>query len=339
MRGFPVGRVPSVSSLGRGTWRGGLGTAIAALTLLLMIPRPVGGDSDGRAARIDAVVERATRWLGTIRVSPFEQGIPSLRNFTVEVETWHRLWFVEKDAARRSALDQEVRERLRLVLDETRLDRVLAGTDAAEAFTELAVLARRCTQHGMDPAPIGAALGRQIDALKAEVARVPTSLKIVYASYLPDAGIDLGLSVAGLRGAGMLAGRPREIDLTLADIYYLTHEIYAYTDYASQSLGELSHDERTYLLRVLPFYAIFYSALNNLDVASELVSCLHAAGMTDTWGYQEGIRVIVERQNPDGSFGTRDARALGRAVEPADYLHPTMNCIWALLLDRRINDG
>ncbi len=167
----------------------------------------------------------------------------------------------------------------------------------------------------------------------AEVEKVPPSVRLLYAVYLPPCGIDLGLSVSSLRARGMLADRPGEASLTMTDVYYLTHEIFAYTDYGTKPLLGLSDAERQYLLRVLPFFTVFYAAWNNLDLVGELLACLSAADMRSTWAYQEGVRVLLERQNPDGSFGGPDPRTLDRPVLAVEALHPTMNCLTVLLLD------
>jgi hypothetical protein len=81
-------------------------------------------------------------------------------------------------------------------------------------------------------------------------------------------------------------------------------------------------------------FTVFYATWNSLDVVGELLTCLSAAGIQNTWGYQEGIRVLLERQNADGSFGGPDPLALDRPVMAEEVLHPTMNCLTALLLDQ-----
>jgi hypothetical protein len=253
--------------------------------------------------------------------------------YTMEIEARHRIWLLEKDPARRALLDAGLKQRLALVLDEQRLAAALSGEGGSGAFTEIAVLSDRCRQHGLDPTPLCRSLAGHRDVLRAEVEKVPPSVRLLYAVYLPSCGIDLGLSVPALRAKGMLANRPGEIALTLTDVYYLTHEIFAYTDYATKPLLGLSEAERLYLLRVLPFFTVFYAAWNNLDLVGELVACLWAADMRASWAYEEGVRVLLERQNPDGSFGGPDPRTLDRPVRATEVLHPTMNCLTVLLLD------
>ncbi len=287
------------------------------------------------AGDFDGAIERATEWLAAVHVDPFAGAPLDLRLFTVEVEAWHRLAATESDPARRSRFEEETLVRLRQALDEARLERILSTPEGSTVFSELVVLAARCREHGIDPEPIRAVLQRHLGALVAEARRAPPSIGALYAAYLPRAGIDSPLTAAEFRSRGMLSRRPAEVDLGLADVYYLTHEIFADCDYGLSQLRPGVEAERAYMLRVLPFYAILYAGFDNLDILGELLVCLRAAGMRDTYGYREGIRVLLERQNSDGSFGSPDARNLGRPVVPADYLHPTMNGLTALLLERR----
>lgn len=290
-------------------------------------------DALGRDPAVTAAISRAVNWLAGVQIDPFAEGAASLRMYTMEIETRHRVWLLEKDAGRRTEYETVLRNRLAQVLDSDRLIAALEGEGGTGAFTEVAVLADRCRQHAVDAGPLVSALSARREALRAEVERVPPSVKLLYAVYLPSAGIDLGLSTSALRAKGMLATRPSEVDLTLADVYYLTHEIFSYSDYCTRPLLDLSEPERLYLLRVLPFFTVFYAAWNNLDIVGELLTCLWAANMRATFAYEEGVRVLLERQNPDGSFGGPDARTLDRPVKVEEVLHPTMNCLTALMLD------
>lgn len=295
---------------------------------------PAGSQAADRDAARASAVARGVAWVENAEISPFKEGAASLRMYTMEIEARHRIWLLEKDPDRRERIDASLKARLAMVLDEGRLRAALAGEGGSGAFTEIAVLADRCRQHGLDPAPLCTSLLEHRELLRAEVDKVPPSVRLLYAAYLPACGIDLGLSATALRRKGMLANRPAEVDLTLTDVYYLTHEIFAYTDYGTKPLLDLSDVERLYLLRVLPFFTVFYAAWNNLDLVGELLACLWAADMRASWAYEEGIRVLLERQNPDGSFGGPDPRTLDRPVLTEEVLHPTMNCLTVLLLDQ-----
>ncbi|MFB3907089.1 MAG: hypothetical protein ACE15D_01700 [Candidatus Eisenbacteria bacterium] len=282
-------------------------------------------------APLAASAGRAVAWLRTVQVDPFTGDAMDFRRFVTEVETWHRIWVFERPGPRKDEARREVESRLRRALDRDRLGAVLDSPGGSEAFTEFALLASRCRIHGLDPGPIGDALRSREARLRREVQRVPPSLAALYAVYLPAAGIDPGVDAAALRSRGLLASRPDETAMDLAAAYYLTHEIFAYTDYATGARLDLSPAEGDWLLRVGPFFTVLYSVLNNIDIVGELLCCLQVAGMRDTYAYREGVRVLLERQNPDGSFGAPDPKSLGRPAIPADYLHPTLNAVAVLL--------
>jgi hypothetical protein len=265
-------------------------------------------------------------------VEPYAGDVLSFRLFVVEAECWHRLWELEPDTRKKAVYADEARRRYESAMNPEALGDLLGRQNETKIWNETLILIHRSREHGVNVRPLADVVKLDLSELEMEIARVPPSLKALYAAYLSAARIDLGLSLEDLRRQGMLARRPREMDLTLADVYYLTHEIYAFTDYASIPL-RASPEEAAYLRRVLPFYTLFYSSLNNLDIVGELASCLHSAGMRDTFAYQEAIRVLMERQNFDGSFGFIDPRGREAPPDPREYLHPTMNALWVLGLE------
>jgi len=303
--------------------------SLALLVVVSASPTPAKDPDPGIG--IDAAIERAIRWLPSAEIDPFRRGADSFRAYMIEVEIWHRLTVFENNPTRRRNFEEETVRRLRKGLDARGLTGMLDGENGRMVLTEVAVFARRCRDHGLDPEPVRGALAAHRSLLVSEVAHVPVSLRALYAAYLPAAGMAPPISLDACRASGMLATRPREVDLTLADVYYLTHEVFAYTDYGLRPLTGMTPAEEAYLLRVMPFYTSFYLTLGQVDIAAELIICLHAAGMRDTYAYREGIRTIVEHQSADGSFG---ATAEGRPKDPGLTLHVTLNALSALLLDR-----
>jgi hypothetical protein len=306
-------------------------STIALLLAVVAAGRAPAVSTDG----IDAAIERSIRWLENVRAEPFTGSAADLRVYTVEVECWHRLSILDTDPDRRSRFERVTADRLAEVLDRARLEQVLSGPDGTTVFTELLVLAARCREHGIDPAPIREVLLlRRRDVLD-EAGRVPPSIRALYAAYLPAVGLQSAVPIDQIRRDGMRARRPCEVDLGLADVYYLTHEIFADCDYGFRPLPAGGAAEQAYLLRVLPFYTLLYAGVGNLDIVGELLVCMRSAALRNTFGYQEGIRVLLERQNPDGSYGNPNPQTLGRPVRDADRLHATMNAITALGLERQ----
>lgn len=310
-------------------WRMAL-LAVAVCALPARAVRPPDG--------VDLAISRALAWLSSTETDPFSGGVASFRQFTIEVECWHRLAALEEAGEARRSFEREAGARISRAAQAEALRGVLRSAGGQDALTEVALLAARARAHGLDPAPFAVVLAENRRQIETEVARVPPSIRILYAALLPAAGVPPPVTVGEELPRGMLARRPAETDMTLADVYYLTHEIFALSDYALGSLNGMDPEQTAYLLRVLPFFATFYAAGNNLDILGELLACMVAAGMADTHAYQEGIRCLLERQNPDGSFGTPDPGALGRPAVPGDYLHATLNGLTPLLLDRRLRN-
>lgn len=308
---------------------------IAVFAAILLLP----SSSRAQAATdwdesIDVSLSRAIGWLEGVHVDPYQGDVFSFRLATVEIETWHRLWVLEEDPQLRERYKAETIARLSEILDSEKLETIIDLPEGPTMFSEVALLASRCRTHGLSQSVLSDALLGRGDALQAKIDEGTPSLRALYAVYLPEMGVSLDLSLDAVLASGMLALRPREADLTMAQVYYLTHEIYALTDYALQPLDSLSEETNDYLLRVLPFYTSFYGALDQTDLEAELIACLNVAGMRDTYAYNDGIRHLMEGQNADGSFGAPDPNSLGRPVQKRDYLHPTMNCISVLALER-----
>jgi hypothetical protein len=117
--------------------------------------------------------------------------------------------------------------------------------------------------------------------------------------------------------------------MAISDVRALTQEILAYTDLAQCPFDSLSPEERAYLHRVLPHFALMYTLLRNHELMADLLSCLNLAGMTETYGYREGLRVLLTRQNDDGSFGP-EGEGRGRMTR----LATTTSCLTALSLEQ-----
>jgi hypothetical protein len=118
-----------------------------------------------------------------------------------------------------------------------------------------------------------------------------------------------------------------------AAISGLVAELFAASDAGRRPLTSLTMDERAWLHRVLPHLAMAMTVLRRGESAADLISCMAAAGMTETYGYREGMRRLVERQNADGSFGEASAPVgRGRVIQ---LLAPTTASVTAISLERR----
>ena len=282
---------------------------------------------------------RARGWLGTVHADPFGgTGVDSLRLFALEVECWDRLAAAELPGAEKTRLESEVRDRLRRVSDANRLRGRLGAGGSAAGLLECMQLAARCRDYGVDPAPLVGAVASCTPVLEAEINRMPPSMAILHAAALERAGLRLRASPTGGPRSGILAAHPREVAMAAGEIAGLTSEIFAATDGAREPLAGLTPEDREWLHRVLPYFAMAMTVFQSDERAADLLSCMCAAGMTETFGYREGMRRLIERQNADGSFG--QASAPGGRARVIQLLAPTTAAVTAIGLElRRIGEA
>jgi hypothetical protein len=324
-------RTPPPASIPRGPAAGGepvdgAGLVASGASIEDATPPPAG-------PVLRAACARARDWLESVHVDPFGgSGVDSLRLFALEVESWDRLAAAEPPGAEKSRLENGVRERLRRVCDADRLRGRLGAQGSAAGLLECMQLAARCRAYGVDPAPLVRAVASCRPILDREIDRLPPSMAMLYDAAMEQSGVGSRPSPAGAARSGILAARPREVAMATGEIAGLTSEIFAATDGARRPLTGLSPEDGAWLHRVLPYFAMAMTVFQNDERAADLLSCMCAAGMTETYGYREGLRRLVERQNPDGSFG--QANAPGGRARVIQLLAPTTAAVTAISLER-----
>ncbi len=115
--------------------------------------------------------------------------------------------------------------------------------------------------------------------------------------------------------------------------YDLTHEVFVAFDYGfSKTQKVLSTGDLAYAREVLPRLVDRYRTRGNPDLAAELVSCMTYLGWRSDEAYRRGIDFLLDRQNPDGTWGDyeRFRPSYGRYLEQEVYLHTTMVVMEAL---------
>ena len=261
-------------------------------------------------------LSRAEGWLRAHEIDPFGGGgVDSLRLFALEVQCWDRLWRAERDPERGAALEEEVRRRLRRVLDPDRLAGRLRVAEGAAGWLELLVLASLSADHGVETGAIAPLLAEAARGLSAAAGRMPPSMRAIVASLL---------------------GRPEErppygpyrlVAMGVAEADALSQRILAETDLARRFHDPIDPEQLRNLRETLPHLALSNALLRNRELFADLLSCLALVGLTDTYGYREGMRILLEQQDGDGSFGDP---AGSRAVR----LAPTAGALTALTLER-----
>jgi hypothetical protein len=287
------------------------------------------------AAAIRKSLAGAERWLRGFHVDPFGgSGTDSLRVFSLEVECWHRLGEASRvlDPSRHEEIEREIRVRLRRFDDPTRLADRMRAQQAIQGSLDVLLLAGRCRDHGIDTAPLLPLIRSMATPVAQFMDQIPSPTAALYAAAFADLGIDNGRPLSRYLSSGVIAARPREIDLGIGRMYGLTQEIFARTSGGERPLEFADPAEKAWLERVLPYLEMACTLVRNHEVAGDLLSCMNAAGLDETYGYREGLRALISRQNPDGSFG--EAAGGGRA-RIISILPSTTSAITALALESR----
>lgn len=288
-------------------------------------------------AAVTAALRRAEDWLRREPGRPYASpDLSSLRTFALEVECWQRLWEAEQDPSRQARIGQELIGRLRAFAIPGELERRLRPDPSLAGVYEVVLLTARCVDHGIDVSGILPLLRNLVPVVEDAVRRMPPPTAALFTAGFDHAGIDLSTPVSAYRRSGVLASRPREVVTSAGALVGLTQELWAYAEGGRVPVRDLTEDERAWLARALPHFALASSLIDLRELSGDLLSCLNLCGLRETHGYQEGIRILLGRQNPDGSFG--EAGAAG-AAQPdaarAALLVPTSTCIAALSLEVR----
>ncbi len=105
-----------------------------------------------RDAAVAAAVREGVAWLETVEIASILRRAPPLSACTRwKSRPGTALWLLEKNPSVREGFEASLRERLARSLITQKLCAALDGEGGTGAFTEVAVLADRCRQHGLDP--------------------------------------------------------------------------------------------------------------------------------------------------------------------------------------------
>jgi hypothetical protein len=287
-------------------------------------------------AEVRNALRLAEGWLHSFSVDPYSStGSDSIQVFAIEVDCWHRLWAAESDPTHKKVLDAAVRERLQRFLQPERITTMLRTQGSLQGVLEILLLMSCCRDHGIDPAPLIPLIQSISPAIRSEMDRYPPSMAALFAWVLGKLGIDLERPLAGYRSSGLLFLQPREVEMSAGDVSGLAQEIRAFTDDGSRRFDDMIPDEKRYLERVLPYFAMSYVLVGKMELAGDLLTCLNCAGLADTYGYRDTLRAMIARQNRDGSFSVSPD-----GTEPrSQRLAPTASCLGALCLERRRSEG
>lgn len=284
--------------------------------------------------QVAEALSRTEGWLRRHAIDPYGgTGIDSLRLFALEVQCWDRLWLAEDHPERKRLLAGEVKSRLRRFVDPAQMVEDLRSQADLRGALEILILSSRSRAHDVNITSLTPILETLAPPLNSELDLMPPATAALFVAHLADLDLETARPLDYFRRTGALATKPREVKMKLSDVYGLTQEILAYTGLAQMPLDNLSDDERIYLHRVLPHLAMTYTLLQNIELSADLLSCLALTGMTETYGYREGMRILMTRQNADGSFGA-ESSGEGRTAK----LAATTSCLTALSLAQMFDE-
>ncbi|MBD3162189.1 MAG: hypothetical protein GF346_07730 [Candidatus Eisenbacteria bacterium] len=279
------------------------------------------------AGQVEKALADAERWLHAREIDPFGgTGVDSLRLFALEVQCWDRLWWSEHDPERRAALAREVERRLHRFLDPEGIAARLRSAEGSEGGLEFLILAVLCREHGVAIGPISPLLIEVAGVLSAARERIPPAMRPFVMGLIER----LDLPGAPPDGTGEEAARYGPYRVTTmgsSETIALTQRILSATDLARRFHGPLDPESRENLRLTLPNLALSNALLRNRELAADLLSCLALVGLTDTYGYREGMSLLLERQSDDGGFGDPSGNRNVR-------LAPTAAALTALSLER-----
>ncbi len=116
------------------------------------------------------------------------------------------------------------------------------------------------------------------------------------------------------------------------DAYDLAHDVLVAFGYGTLREPSISEESIAYLRQTLPLLVYRHSRDTNIDILAELLLSMTFLGLQSDPAYIEGIDVLLDAQNPNGSWGDYEQfRAnWGEYLNVRIYLHTTLVSLWAL---------
>ncbi len=140
---------------------------------------------------------------------------------------------------------------------------------------------------------------------------------------------------------GVIAHRVPLRQFTQQIRYDLTHELYVVFNFGfTRSVSQFGAEDHKYLAYTLPRLAAQAAKDNDIDLLSELLSCMGYLSMSGHPAYGLGMQLLLAAQRPDGSWGEYEhyrerlipalGQPIGELVDQLFYLHTTLVSLRAL---------
>ncbi|MBI5509123.1 MAG: hypothetical protein HY903_10250 [Deltaproteobacteria bacterium] len=281
-------------------------------------------------------MEKARAWLDNLRVDPLELrtvGIKGKKKLVEQLDSYYRLWQVAPEEQKAKLLER-VREVVAITYEARYHDMATTGDrwfkQDATSYLRAAVLMERL---GLETALYREEIKKIHGRLNDHMGKRGPHQRRVFHWYYKHFNLAEPFPLEGALEAGVIARRVEPAKLTNDEVYALTHEVYAVYEYGDRrDIDPFDSASKAYLRTTVEELIRRYVAKGDPDLAGELVECLHYLRMQDSPAYADGVRFLLDSQNPDGSWGTyaRQEKRLGEFVNHGFRLHTTLVAIGAL---------
>lgn len=188
---------------------------------------------------------------------------------------------------------------------------------------------------GLDNSAYKERVKKIVPRIKSDMDHRGINQRMAFRYLLYKLGLSENYDVQGLVAVSVI--RARKINLSLNEIYDITHEIFYLAELGQTKIKVLDESDWKYLRYAMPNLITHFIKAKNIDLLAELVVCMKYLGFEDMNEYRTGLDYIVSNQNENGSFGwyekEREKFKQEKSrydVDIGGYLHTTEVCLWAL---------
>jgi hypothetical protein len=289
-------------------------------------------------ARQKTAIARAREFLDSLDVDPIKlraMRIKGKKKLVEALDAYYHLWLVAppddktKILARVESLARPTRE------DRYHDMRTIDDREFKEDATSYLRAALLLDRMGVDIARYREEIKSVHWRLDSHMKERGTHQRRAFHTYYLHFGLTEPFPLEGALEKGLIASRADPDKLSKADVYALTHEVYAAYAFGDELDADPFNDaDRGYLRAALPKLVGIWQGKKDPDLVAELVTCLRYARFTGDPAYTEGLAYLLGSQNADGAWGDYESarKRFGDLVRQGFYLHTTMVVIEALLL-------
>jgi len=287
-------------------------------------------------AAYEAAKEKARAWLDGVKVDPAElraNNIKGKKKLVEQLDAYRRLWVVAKPAEKAVLLERF--KQVAAVAYEDGYHDMGSNSDEwfkqdATSYLRAAVLMERM---GLDTKRYREEIKKIHPRLNAQMDRRGPHQQRVFHWYYATFGLEEPFPLADALQKGVIATRIDPATMTSAQMYELTHEVYALYEYGDVlDIDPFDEADKAYLHATLPALVDRLIQAHDPDLMGEVVECLHYLRFQQLPAYLAGVKFLLETQNADGSWGhyARERKKLGDFVKQGFELHTTLVVLGAL---------